>query len=177
MIRPFAAVSAALLLVVGCSSSPGADTQEPDGSQPAGSVTPSNSPDGGEPGADAGNTPQSPADAGTQATRVDGVLWRMTAQEHGFDAFGRQDVNLTAAGELVLAPTGGTVATDPAGAYNGGNYYNGGSYRYGLAISPIKVVKGGFNTAVPHFEVDTPPGTWVTIKLSARVPPGGRAST
>ncbi|MGQ0508891.1 MAG: C39 family peptidase [Myxococcaceae bacterium] len=101
--------------------------------------------------------------------RVDGVLWRVTARERGLDGFKLNATELRPNGEIALAATGALTANDPPGAFVGGNYHNGGSYRYGITTSPVKVVPGGFDNAVPHFEVDTPPGTWVTVKLSARV--------
>lgn len=104
--------------------------------------------------------------------RVDGLLWRATATDRQLEAFGRTEVNLNPDGTLTIAA--GMSGKDPygPGQYSGGNYYNGGTYRYGIATSPVKVVQGGFDRAIPSFAVDTPPGTWVTLKLAARV--GGR---
>jgi Peptidase_C39 like family len=61
--------------------------------------------------------------------------------------------------------------TDPYGknGYNGISYYNGGSYRYGEAIAPYYAPVNGFDSAVVSWNANTPPGTWLAVKIRALV--------
>lgn len=110
-------------------------------------------------------------DAGVPLPRAPaiGPLIRLSAAAGELAQFQLDEVNADADGALVLGP--GHAANDPfgPGGYHGGNYYNGGSYRYGVAVSPILEWAYNFDEVVPSFEVDTPEGTWVTIKVRARV--------
>jgi hypothetical protein len=101
-------------------------------------------------------------------TPSSGPLVRIT----DFSDFTLDEVELDADGALTMGV--GHDAADPyaAGTYEGGNYYNGGTYKYGVATSPILEWERPFDDVVPSFEADTPIGTWITIKLRARV--GGR---
>ncbi len=129
---------------------------------------PATAPDAG-PAHDAGP----PSDAGPPPPVV-GDLWRRTAERGQLADFVLQDAQHAADGAIEMIAGRGTTARDPFGAgnYQGGTYYNGGSYRYAVASSPDVEWAHGVDQIVPSFEVDTPPGTWVNVKVSARV--GGR---
>jgi len=110
---------------------------------------------------------QGQPDAQPALTTIAGSLWRTT----DFAAFALSDAERAGDGAVVMSANAGTMATDPFGRgnYQGGNYYNGGNYRYAVAVSPAITWARPFDEVVPSFEVDTPAGTWVTIKISARV--------
>ena len=79
----------------------------------------------------------------------------------------------TADGRLALDPPSAQAATDAAGSYHGRNYYNGGPYVFGEVTSPLTPAGFGITRAVPSWDVDTPPGSWVEVSLRAQLP-GGR---
>ena len=72
---------------------------------------------------------------------------------------------------LQLNPASLKAGRDPyaAGAYNGGNYYNGGSFSYGEAVAPYYSPPGGFDSSIASWNVATPAGTWVEVRLKALV--------
>lgn len=73
-------------------------------------------------------------------------------------------------GAIAIATSGGHAGTDPQPAgYQGGSFYNGASYHYGIATSPALTPAGAFDSVTPSFEAITPPGTWIHVKLAARL--------
>lgn len=110
-------------------------------------------------------------DAGTITPRSPaiGPLVRLSASAGDLAQFQLDELTAEADGTLILGT--GHAANDPfgPGGYHGGNYYNGGSYRYGVAVSPVLEWAYNFDEVVPSFEVDTPEGTWVTIKVRVRM--------
>lgn len=72
-------------------------------------------------------------------------------------------------GALVLNAVGALSGTDPAGAYNGRNFYNGGAYLVGETTSPEVTTTFSFSEAIPSWNADTPPGTWIETQLRARI--------
>lgn len=102
---------------------------------------------------------------------VAGDLWRRIAERGELADFVLQDAERLADGTVGMIAGRGTMGQDPFGAgnYQGGSYYNGGSYRFAVASSPDVEWAHGVDQIVPSFEVDTPPGTWVNVKVSARV--------
>jgi hypothetical protein len=79
----------------------------------------------------------------------------------------------TADGRLALDPSSAQAAADAAGAYHGKNFYNGGPYVFGEVTSPLTPAGFGLTRAVPSWDADTPPGSWIEVSLRARLP-GGR---
>ncbi|HYT39089.1 MAG TPA: C39 family peptidase, partial [Acidimicrobiia bacterium] len=79
----------------------------------------------------------------------------------------------TAEGRLALDPRSAPAATDTAGAYHGRSFYNGGPYVFGEVTSPLTPAGFGITRAVPSWDADTPPGSWIEVSLRARLP-GGR---
>jgi hypothetical protein len=79
----------------------------------------------------------------------------------------------TADGRLALDPASAQAGTDAAGAYHGKNFYNGGAYVFGEVTSPLTPAGFGITRAVPSWDADTPPGSWVEVSLRAQLP-GGR---
>ncbi|MGQ0508409.1 MAG: C39 family peptidase [Myxococcaceae bacterium] len=145
-------------------------------------TTPATASDGGssegsDAGADDGGVivvPVTPSDGGTTPPRdrVDnGIYWSRIAEEQGFKDFARAGVDLNARGELVLSATGTTDDKDPYGenGYEGGTFYNGASYRYGAVTATVVEYPDGVNSIIPSFDAVTPPGTWVGVKLAARI--------
>jgi hypothetical protein len=137
----------------------------PDASQ---TVADANTPDVFDP-PDSG-TPDAEAvpDAAPRGPSV-GPLVRLSAEQGELAGFMLDEVAVNGEGELILGA--GHAANDPfgAGGYEGGNYYNGGSYKYGVAVSPVLEWAQPFDEVVPSFEANTPDGTWVTIKVRARI--------
>lgn len=162
---------AALLLFVlsaACSSEPASPAE---GSAPAaadGSRAPATgsqgSADGSRPSADAGSEPHAPAK--TQA----GPLFRAAADDGALADFARDEASLESDGTVVIAAGKGHPGTDPQpSGYHGGSFYNGGTYRYAIVTSPVWTAAAAFDRVTPSFEVTTPPGTWVHVKVAARV--------
>ncbi len=145
-------------LAVGCGAPP------PGGEQPA--------PDAGEEGptmdADAGGTTMEAPTPGRNLPQ--GSLVRQTAKDGDFKFFARDGLELNAAGELELAADGGLAGEDTvaAGSYSGANYYNAGKYRYGTARIQHEL-SAPFDEVVPSYDVVTPPGTWMEVRVSARI--------
>jgi hypothetical protein len=79
----------------------------------------------------------------------------------------------TADGRLALDPSTAQSATDAAGAYHGKHFYNGGPYLFGEVTSPMTPAGFGITRAVPSWDADTPPGSWIEMSLRAQLP-GGR---
>jgi hypothetical protein len=79
----------------------------------------------------------------------------------------------TADGRLALDPATAQPAGDAPGAYGGKHYYNGGAYVFGEVTSPLTPAGFGIVRAVPSWNADTPPGSWIEMSLRAQLP-GGR---
>jgi Peptidase_C39 like family len=108
------------------------------------------------------------ADSGYRTSQF---LWRAGG---GFDGWDRGAGALrTADGRLALDPASAQAATDAAGAYHGKNFYNGGPFVFGEVTSPMTPAGFGVTRAVPSWDADTPPGSWIEVSLRARLP-GGR---
>lgn len=121
---------------------------------------------------DGGSTSQPDANGSRpDASASDGPLFRQAADRGELAAFTLDEAIVAADGALEIASGGGHPGTDPYGAGNwhGGNFYNGGSYAYAIATSPVHVFRAPFDSVTPSFEATTPPGTWVHVKLEARV--------
>jgi hypothetical protein len=124
-------------------------------------------PDGITP--DLGQADRAAADA---APRVyGGPLFRRRAEAGELALFELDEVVVSASGALELRAGGGHPGKDPfpAGSYHGGNYYSGGSFRQGAARSTPWVSARPFDSVLPSFEAETPPGTWIAVGLSVRV--------
>ena len=103
--------------------------------------------------------------------RTSQFLWRA---DGGLDGWERgPGTTRTADGRLALDPASAQAATDAAGAYHGKNFYNGGPYVFGEVTSPLTPAGFGITRAVPSWDADTPPGSWVEVSLRAQLP-GGR---
>lgn len=112
--------------------------------------------------------PAGAADAGYLTSQF---RWRA---EGGFDVWDAgPGTTRTAAGRLALDPTTAQPATDTAGAYHGRSFYNGGPYVFGEVTSPVTPAGFGVTRAIPSWDADTPPGSWIEVSLRARLP-GGR---
>ena len=93
--------------------------------------------------------------------------------EGGFEVWERgPGTTRTADGRLALDPATAQPATDAAGAYHGRNFYNGGRYTFGEVTSPLTPAGFGITRAVPSWDADTPPGSWIEVSLRARLPDG-----
>jgi hypothetical protein len=79
----------------------------------------------------------------------------------------------TADGRLALDPSSAGAAADAAGAYHGRNYHNGGAYVFGEVTGPLTPAGFAVTRAVPSWDADTPPGSWIEVSLRARLA-GGR---
>src|SRR5579884_3191304 len=103
-------------------------------------------------------------DAGVASLPAGATFFRST----DFAAFQQDEVQVLPNGALALGavPHAGSELPN---AFHGFNYYNGGAYLYGVAISPVHEVKGGFTQVVASFEATTPVGTWVVQKVSTRI--------
>lgn len=66
-------------------------------------------------------------------------------------------------GWLTLADEGRTAGSDTTGAYNGG------AYEYGSFTSDVLEPGMTFDGIVPSWIAETPPGTWISVQVSARV--------
>jgi hypothetical protein len=112
--------------------------------------------------------PAAAADAGYLTSQF---LWRA---DGGLDGWDRgPGATRTADGRLALDPPGAQPAADAAGGFHGRNYYNGGAYTFGEVTSPLTPAGFGITRAVPSWDADTPPGSWIEVSLRARLP-GGR---
>jgi hypothetical protein len=64
---------------------------------------------------------------------------------------------------LIINPSSAASSTDSIGEYNGG------SFIVGEATSPIIEAKFGFTEAIASWNADTPDGTWIETRVSARI--------
>jgi hypothetical protein len=99
-----------------------------------------------------------------------GRLWRAGPTELSGFALDEAVVE-PASGALRIRPGGGHAGADafPPGGWNAGSYYHGGRYTAAAVASPVVSVPGGFDTLTPSFEAATPPGTWLELRVAARV--------
>ena len=112
--------------------------------------------------------PSSAADSGYLTSQF---FWRA---DGGFDGWERgAGTTRTGDGRLALDPATAQAVTDTAGAYHGRHYYNGGAYVFGEVTSPLTPAGFGITRAVPSWDADTPPGSWVEMSVRAQLP-GGR---
>ncbi|HVW33686.1 MAG TPA: peptidase C39 family protein [Acidimicrobiia bacterium] len=103
--------------------------------------------------------------------RTSQFLWRAG---HGLETWAAgPGTTRTADGRLALDPAAAQPAGDAAGAYHGRSFYNGGAYVWGEATSPMTEAGFGVTRAVPSWNADTPPGSWIEVSLRARLA-GGR---
>jgi hypothetical protein len=99
-----------------------------------------------------------------------GPLYRATAEDGDLAAFALDEVSALTDGTVALVGNGGHSGTDPQpSGYMGGSFYNGTSYRYGVATSPAYVTGASFDSVTPSFEAITPVGTWIHVKVAARI--------
>ena len=98
-------------------------------------------------------------------------LWRAAGGLEAWTA--GPGVTRTADGRLALDAATAATAGDAAGAYHGRSFYNGGAYVFGEATSPLTEAGFGVTRAVPSWNADTPPGSWIEVSLRARLA-GGR---
>lgn len=94
--------------------------------------------------------------------KVDFEKWTAAADFVG--AFDHVKVVAVGDGALALDPTGGLPqGSDTAGLYNGGAYYYG-SFTTGSRTTPMP-----FDWAVPSWNAETPPGTWIQAEFRVQV--------
>ena len=112
------------------------------------------------------------ADAADPGYRTSQFFWR--AASAALDVWERGPGSArTEDGRLALDPATAQQATDAAGAYHGKHFYNGGPYLFGEVTSPLTAAEFAITRAVPSWDVETPPGSWVEVFLRAQLP-GGR---
>ena len=98
-------------------------------------------------------------------------FWR--AVDGGFDGWERgAGTTRTEDGRLTLDPATAEPAGDASGAYHGRSYYNGGPYVFGEVTSPLTPAPFGITRAVPSWNADTPPGSWIEVSVRASLPDG-----
>ena len=126
-----------------------------------------------EPGT-TGNQVQTQAQAQvvTAPYKAETARWR--AADGRFAGWQRDGVSLLSTGELQFDPQKAHAGTDPygPGKYRGGNFYNGATFLVGEAASPVVTPSFPFQQAIPSWNADTPPGTWVEVLLRARTGTG-----
>ncbi len=112
-----------------------------------------------------------PADAGAEGAeagyRATLVRWR--AADGGFGGWELGGTARSAAGALVLDPATAQAGEDTPGAFHSRNFYNGAGYTVGEATSPLTTTGFGFTRAVPSWNAQTPPGTWIEVYARAQV--------
>ena len=110
-----------------------------------------------------------PADAGAEGDgyRVTLVRWR--ASDSGFSGWELAGTSPNAGGALVLDPATAQPGEDIPGAFHGRNFYNGAAYSVGEATSPLAPTGFGFTRAVPSWNAQTPPGTWIEVHVRAQL--------
>jgi hypothetical protein len=88
-------------------------------------------------------------------------LWRAD-RGTGFDGWSLHGVRL-ADGRLALA---GDTYAGVAGEIDGLTVPDGAA---GLALSPVRVPSGPFRELIPSWNAETPPGTWIEVRVRARL--------
>ncbi|MCB9593009.1 MAG: peptidase C39 family protein [Sandaracinaceae bacterium] len=135
----------ALTLPVGCDSR--APTTDAGSAEDAAMAQDATTPDAGDDAA------IPPTDAGAPALASRFVEWRGDA----LGAFESDHASVDAVGATIAA-SGGLDGSDGAGAFT-----------YAELVSPEVEVAQPFREAVPSWNADTPPNTWVEIRMRARV--------
>jgi hypothetical protein len=109
------------------------------------------------------------AQNGSTPYKAETVRWR--AADNRFASWQRDAVALLPDGTLQLDPQQAHPSTDPyrPGTYKSGNFYNGSTFLVGEAIGPVVTPSFPFSEAVPSWNADTPPGTWIEVRLRARI--------
>jgi hypothetical protein len=129
-------------------------------------TTDSGTTDSGTPADDTGTT-----DSGTTGTspeptgcaRISSVRARCGLANAADWALSTLEATEAGDGGIVLAASGLTSGTDTSGAYNGGDY------AYGVVTSPVFEPGIAFDAVVPSWNADTPPGSWISVQISARM--------
>ena len=122
-------------------------------------------------GACASSSPSPSTDAPQMEAGSPARLWQRGAATGDLARFSRDGTRVAADGALELDTTA-KEGTDPypaGGWLDGGTFYNGGAFRFGTATSEVQSVPGGFDSVVPSFDAQTPPGTWVKLTVAARI--------
>ena len=111
------------------------------------------------------------ADAADPGYRTSQFFWR--AVDGALDVWERgPGATRTEDRRLALDPATAQAATDAAGGYHGKHYYNGGPYVFGEVTSPMTPAGFGITRAVPSWNADTPPGSWIEVSVRAQLPGG-----
>ncbi|MDF2697650.1 MAG: hypothetical protein K0S65_6033 [Labilithrix sp.] len=110
------------------------------------------------------------ADSRPDALGESGPFFRAAADHGKLAAFTLDHAVLGTDGAIRIEDGTALAGTDPEPTgYHGGSFYNGGSFRYAVATSPEWHPSATFDSVTPSFEVATPSGTWIHIKLAARI--------
>jgi Peptidase_C39 like family len=143
----------------------GADT-------PSGPTSPGGSPRGsGDDSRASADDSRKDADSRPDAPSAPSGPFFRAAADHGeLAAFTLDHAVVGADGTLRIEDGDALAGTDPEpSGYHGGSFYNGGSFRYAVTTSPEWKSAATFDTVTPSFEASTPPGTWIHVKLAARI--------
>jgi hypothetical protein len=97
-------------------------------------------------------------------------LHRWRAADAGFADWALDGARLEADGRLAIEPATARRERDPypPGGYFGRSYYTGGEFLVGDATSPV-MPAAPFREAIASWEADTPPGTWLEVRLRLRL--------
>lgn len=167
--HPFTALflgTAAILVGCGASDSDGADPPQRGAS--------SSGADPSRPGADSRpGANGDPNDPSAPRSSSHGPFFRAAADRGDLQAFVLDDAALHVDGSIKIAEGKGHPGTDPQPTgYHGGSFYNGGAYRYAVASSPEWISDVPFDSITPSFEALAPAGTWIHVKVAARLTDG-----
>jgi hypothetical protein len=101
--------------------------------------------------------------------KVEVRRWR--AIERQFDGWQRAGAALTSQGTLQLDPQKAEAGTDSyrPGRYRSGNFYNGSGFLVGEATGPVVTTGFSYSEAIASWNAVTPPGTWLEVRLRARL--------
>ncbi len=160
-----ASATVAVVLLAACSGSDAVSIDRSAGGAPS-EIDEGSRPDaeGSRPGADP-SQPPAPSPAPPK-----GPLYRAASDKNELASFTLDMTDVTSDGTIRLVSGKGHEGSDPQpSGYYGGSFYNGGDFRYGTAISPVFEASAPFDSVTPSFEALTPPGTWIHIKVSARI--------
>lgn len=120
--------------------------------------------DGSRPGAGA------PPPTAQPSTDPKGPFFRVAADQGTFAKLTLDEAVLSADGTIKIADGKGHDGTDPQpSGYHGASFYNGGTYRYAVVTTPEWTAASTFDSVTPSFEASTPPGTWIHVKVAARI--------
>lgn len=165
--------SLALVFVVswGCGAGSGDDAEHSATPAPGIAGDPSRDPASDSQGSASDPRPPASSSGGEKPTpRPPGPLFRAEAERGELAGFALDQAVASADGAVTIAPNGGHAGTDPQPTgYHGGSFYNGGTYRYATATSPVFTPPAAFDSVTPSFEASTPKGTWISVKVAARI--------